>query len=119
MNTLVLLKNRLLVSLIAIATTFVIPCAVMAQPRQPLPQMVKGAKPLPILPALPTREAWSFYADLKVQHGFIEQAMYKDVAGNEKRMHVYLPPRYLQSGKSYPVLYLNHGGGDDDSRWSC
>lgn len=35
-------------------------------------------------------------------------------------MHVYLPPGYDEStGVRYPVLYLNHGGGEDDSFWTA
>jgi len=34
-------------------------------------------------------------------------------------MHVYLPPDYEQNANArYPVLYLNHGGGGDDAKWS-
>lgn len=34
-------------------------------------------------------------------------------------MHIYLPPDYEKdAGSRYPVLYLNHGGGDDDSKWT-
>jgi len=37
-----------------------------------------------------------------------------------KRMHVYLPPGYGTEAKwRYPVLYLNHGGGEDDSHWTA
>ena len=50
-----------------------------------------------------------------VPHGKVEQATYTNHAGKEKRMHVYLPPGYEADGDArYPVLYLNHGGGDDD-----
>jgi enterochelin esterase-like enzyme len=90
-----------------------------AQPRLQRTPIVTGPMPLPILPKLPTREDWSFYAYQKVPHGDVEQTTYKDVMGNDKRMHVYLPPGYQRSEKTYPVLYLNHGGGDDDSRWSA
>ena len=49
----------------------------------------------------------------------MEQANYKTSAGKEKRLHVYLPPGYEKdAGARYPVLYLNHGGGDDDSKWT-
>jgi enterochelin esterase-like enzyme len=34
-----------------------------------------------------------------------------------RRMHVYLPPGYENSNESYPVLYLMHGGGDNDDGW--
>jgi enterochelin esterase family protein len=33
-------------------------------------------------------------------------------------MHVYTPPEYDSSDEAYPVLYLIHGGGDDDRAWS-
>lgn len=93
------------------------PMYVQAQP--PREPMVTGPLPLPILPALPKREAGDYYAVLDVPHGTVEQSTYKDIAGNDKRMHVYLPPGYQEGKKAYPILYLNHGGGDDDSRWSA
>ncbi len=50
-----------------------------------------------------------------IPHGTISTIYYDSpVAGNGRRMHVYLPPNY-EKGKKYPVLYLIHGGGDDDS----
>jgi enterochelin esterase family protein len=33
-------------------------------------------------------------------------------------MHVYTPPGYDASSDRYPVFYLLHGGGDEDSGWS-
>jgi enterochelin esterase family protein len=33
-------------------------------------------------------------------------------------MHVYTPPGYDNSNAKYPVFYLLHGGGDEDSGWS-
>ena len=35
----------------------------------------------------------------------------------EKKYAVYLPPDYETSERSYPVLYLLHGGGDDQTGW--
>ena len=32
-------------------------------------------------------------------------------------MHVYTPPGYEHDSKTYPVLYLLHGGGDTDDSW--
>lgn len=79
----------------------------------------KGPCPLPILPALPSCSSSDFYARKNVPHGKIEQVNYKVPDGSEKRMHVYLPPDYEKNTTTrYPVLYLNHGGGDDDSRWT-
>ncbi len=78
-----------------------------------------GVCPLPILPALPALDDGAFFAKANVPHGKVEQASYKNYAGEDKRMHVYLPPDYERNaGARYPVLYLNHGGGDDDSKWS-
>lgn len=91
-----------------------------AQPNRPrIEPPKKGVCPLPILPALPTYADTSFFAQTNVPHGKIEQVNYKNYAGAEKRMHVYLPPDYEKNlSARYPVLYLNHGGGDDDSKWS-
>ena len=32
-------------------------------------------------------------------------------------MRIYLPPDYESSQRSYPVLYLLHGAGDDQTGW--
>jgi enterochelin esterase-like enzyme len=74
---------------------------------------------VPILPALPAPNDTSFYANNDVPHGKVEQVNYKTSAGTEKRMHVYLPPGYdPNADKRYPVLYLNHGGGGNDTDWT-
>ncbi|MFN7928062.1 MAG: alpha/beta hydrolase-fold protein [Blastocatellia bacterium] len=90
-------------------------------PNRPRPEMPKkGVCPLPILPALPTYSDTSFFAPTNVPHGKVEQVNYKNYAGQDKRLHVYLPPDYDKNASArYPVLYLNHGGGDDDSKWSA
>ena len=84
-------------------------------PMRPAPKA--GVCPLPILPALPTLTDAAFFAKVDVPHGKVEQATYKNYAGVDKRMHIYLPPDYAGNAR-YPVLYLNHGGGGDDSNWS-
>src|SRR5580692_6416148 len=35
----------------------------------------------------------------------------------DRKYAVYLPPDYETSDRSYPVLYLLHGGGDDQTGW--
>ncbi|RRB06682.1 alpha/beta hydrolase [Larkinella rosea] len=35
----------------------------------------------------------------------------------DKKFALYLPPGYETSQRSYPVLYLLHGGGDDQTAW--
>ncbi len=84
-------------------------------PMRPAPKA--GVCPLPILPALPTLTDAAFFAKADVPHGKVEQATYKNHAGVDKRMHIYLPPDY-DGNTRYPVLYLNHGGGGDDSHWT-
>lgn len=87
--------------------------------RPPIQMPEKGVCPLPILPALPAYSETDFYTVKDVPHGKVEKATYKNPAGEEKRMHIYLPPDYDKNVDTrYPVLYLNHGGGDDDSRWT-
>ncbi len=74
----------------------------------------KGVCPLPILAALPEYADTTFYARTAVPHGKLEAVNYGD-----KRMQVYTPPDYDTAATSrYPVLYLNHGGGDDDTAWT-
>jgi enterochelin esterase family protein len=89
-------------------------------PGRQMPAMPKpGPQPLPTLAALPSHEDTSFYAVRDVPHGKVAAVTYTNFAGNEKRMHLYLPPGYdPNSDRRYPVLYLNHGGGDDDAKWS-
>ncbi|MHA4896505.1 alpha/beta hydrolase [Pedobacter sp. PWIIR3] len=36
---------------------------------------------------------------------------------SERKYAIYLPPDYESSGRSYPVLYLLHGSGDDQTGW--
>jgi enterochelin esterase-like enzyme len=54
-----------------------------------------------------------------VPHGEIRIAWYpSSTLGGERRLHVYTPPGYDTSREKYPVFYLLHGGGDEDSGWS-
>jgi enterochelin esterase-like enzyme len=36
---------------------------------------------------------------------------------SDRKFAIYLPPDYANSERSYPVLYLLHGGGDDQTGW--
>ena len=36
---------------------------------------------------------------------------------SERKYAIYLPPDYESSERSYPVLYLLHGSGDDQTGW--
>jgi enterochelin esterase family protein len=61
-----------------------------------------------------------FQDNRPVPHGQVRQVWYKSsTLDGQRRMHVYTPPGYDDaSGGKYPVLYLLHGGGDEDSGWS-
>ena len=53
-----------------------------------------------------------------VPHGSIASVWYESKAvGGLRRMHIYTPPGYERDNRSYPVLYLLHGGGDSDDSW--
>ena len=40
-----------------------------------------------------------------------------EILSMERKYAVYLPPDYESSDRSYPVLYLLHGAGDDHTGW--
>ncbi len=44
-------------------------------------------------------------------------SMESKILGMERRFAIYLPPDYETSSRSYPVLYLLHGAGDDQTGW--
>ena len=46
-----------------------------------------------------------------------ELSMHSDILNMERKFAIYLPPDYESSKRSYPVLYLLHGGGDDQTGW--
>jgi len=71
------------------------------------------------LPPLASDGDSSFYAERQgIPHGVVKTVSYK--AGVAKTMHVYTPPDYdTNTGASYPVLYINHGGGESDVQWAC
>ena len=43
--------------------------------------------------------------------------MHSEILDSERKFAVYLPPDYESSERSYPVLYLLHGAGDDQTGW--
>ena len=44
-------------------------------------------------------------------------SMTSTILKSERKFAVYLPPDYETSQRSYPVLYLLHGSGDDQTGW--
>ena len=61
----------------------------------------------------------AFYAMKDVPHGDIRIKRYLSKTLNTWReMYVYTPPGYDKSTEKYPVLYLLHGGGEDQRGWA-
>jgi enterochelin esterase-like enzyme len=61
------------------------------------------------------------YYDVKdVPHGEVRSLWYHSkVTGMPRRAMVYTPPGYdADAGKHYPVLYLQHGAGEDERGWT-
>ena len=61
-----------------------------------------------------------FYAMKNVPHGHVQQVLFPSPSTNtSRRAFVYTPPGYENdSKKRYPVLYLQHGWGEDETAWS-
>lgn len=62
----------------------------------------------------------SYYLPQNVPHGQVREVWYhSNVTGNWRHALVYTPPAYdTQPKQRYPVLYLQHGGGEDESGWT-
>jgi len=60
-----------------------------------------------------------FYALKDVPHGDLRQTVFHANSANaDLRCFIYTPPGYEKDpAKRYPVLYLQHGGGEDDTGW--
>ncbi|MGD9160713.1 MAG: hypothetical protein PVG39_20010, partial [Desulfobacteraceae bacterium] len=61
-----------------------------------------------------------FYALKDVPHGMVQQILFPSKStGTSRRAFVYTPPGYNKNtDKRYPVLYLQHGWGEDETAWS-
>lgn len=67
---------------------------------------------------IPAHDA-DFYALKNVPHGFVQQILFPSPStGTSRRAFVYTPPGYEKGDKPYPVLYLQHGWGEDETAWS-
>jgi len=61
-----------------------------------------------------------FYDIKDVPHGEVRSRWYQSkVTGQPRHILVYTPPGYdADSTRRYPVLYLQHGGGEDETGWT-
>lgn len=60
-----------------------------------------------------------FYALKNVPHGRQDQILVPSKVGNQpfRNIVVYTPPGYDKSSTKYPVLYLQHGWGENETSW--
>jgi enterochelin esterase-like enzyme len=60
-----------------------------------------------------------FFALKNVPHGKVEQILFPSKSTDtSRRAFVYTPPEYdLEPQKNYPVLYLQHGYGENETSW--
>jgi enterochelin esterase-like enzyme len=61
----------------------------------------------------------TYYSVQDVPHGAVREVWYHSkVTGTWRHALVYLPPKYeAQTKTRYPVLYLQHGAGEDETGW--
>ena len=61
-----------------------------------------------------------FYQPKDVPHGQVRMAFYfSKTTGQWRRAMVYTPPEYDTATRTrYPVLYLQHGAGEDETGWT-
>jgi len=61
-----------------------------------------------------------FYSTLVFSQGgkvYDNLSLESKILKGQRKYAIYLPPDYETSERSYPVLYLLHGGGDDQTGW--
>ncbi len=82
------------------------------------PMIKQGISSLESMFLVPGDES-EFESTKDVPHGEIRAAWYPSKTLDQgRRLHVYTPPGYEGGKEKYPVLYLLHGAGDEDSGWS-
>lgn len=61
-----------------------------------------------------------FYKITNVPHGVIRSDnYYSNVTQSWRPVNIYTPPGYdKETGKKYPVLYIQHGGGENHQGWA-
>ncbi len=59
----------------------------------------------------------AFTANAQTGKVYDELSMTSKILKDSRKYAIYLPPDYESSVRSYPVLYLLHGAGDDQTGW--
>jgi enterochelin esterase family protein len=82
------------------------------------PMIKQGVSGVDSMFLVPGDEA-EFETTKDVPHGEVRDAWYRSgTLEMPRRLHVYTPPGYEGGTEAYPVFYLLHGAGDEDSGWS-
>lgn len=60
-----------------------------------------------------------YYTIKNVPHGDIRiKRYYSKITNSWREFYMYTPPGYEKTDQKYPVLYLMHGGGEDQRGWT-
>lgn len=94
-----------------------------SKPQEPRPERGRFGGPITLqaddVPAFPEPAADIIQQREDIPHGKLETIEYDSkTVGTRRKMQVYTPPGYSKdAGKKYPVLYLLHGIGGDETEW--
>lgn len=69
---------------------------------------------------IPEKEGGDYYMAKDVPHGEVRvQNYYSELTQAWRKAYIYTPPGYDENvNEKYPVLYLLHGGGEDETGWT-
>ena len=69
---------------------------------------------------IPAKDEAFYACRMDVPHGNVQQVLFPSKStGSVQRAFVYTPPTYGKNKKErFPVLYLQHGWGEDETAWS-
>ncbi len=84
-----------------------VPSVTPTSTRTPVPTPTPDASPTPTLPPCAAEGGQVLEFD----------PFQSEIAGENLRYRVYLPPCYQETQKRYPVLYLLHGAGFRETQW--
>lgn len=61
----------------------------------------------------------AYYSLKNIPHGDLRiKRYYSNVTNSWRQFYIYTPPGYDNNNEKYPVLYLLHGGGEDERGWA-
>ncbi len=96
--------------------TFSVDGATVTDPRNPWLKAWRISNSLVEVPGNPA----PLFQEQPIQHGTVHQNTYNSKSLKRVRhLYVYTPPGYeTRTTRAYPVLYLLHGSGDNESAWT-